>query len=289
MAITLASLKKGRELKPPLILMHAVPGIGKSTWASEALNPVFIQTEEGLNTLDVVKFPLAKTVDDVFDSIGALAKEDHGFNTVVIDTLDWFEKLAHNRVREEKGADIFTDYGKGYVFALPHITKLLDGLTFLRNTRNMAVVILGHTCIKGFNPPDAPGYDKYQLDVHKEVASTVEEWAEVVLFANYKVFVTKEDAGFGKEKGKAVGKGDRVIYTQERPPFRAKNRYNLPAELPMNYAAFARAMEDGLKSMEKGKASPSLPTPVTTNVAHGVGTGQAPLHAPVETQASATA
>lgn len=256
MAITLSSLKKGREIKPPLILQYGVHGIGKSTWASEAPAPVFIQTEEGLNTLDVVKFPLAKGVDDVYGAIGALAKEDHQFKTVVIDTIDWFERLVHMEVRKRHGESIFTDYGKGYKFAIPYFDTLLDGLTHLRDNKGMSVIILGHAKVTQFNAPDSPAYDRYAPDLHEAVATAVEEWADAVLFANYKVFVTKEDVGFGKQEGKATGKGDRVIYTQERPPHRAKNRYNLPFELPMNYAAFVRSMGEGLKMMAASKTPP---------------------------------
>lgn len=253
MAVTLSSLKKGREIKPPLIVLFGTHGVGKSTWASQAPDPVFIQTEEGLNTLDVVKFPRATSIQDVYDSIGALAKEEHSFKTVVLDTIDWFEKLVHAQVRKEHKETIFADYGKGYKFAVPHFETLLDGLTHLRDKRNMSVVLIGHAKISSFSAPDAPAYDRYSLDLHELVASTVEEWADAVFFANYKVFVTKEEMGFGREQSKAHGKGDRIIYTQERPPYRAKNRYNLPLEIPMAYSAFLRGMTEGLKLMEQSK------------------------------------
>lgn len=262
MAITLSSLKRGREIKPPLIVFYGVHGIGKSTWGSEAVEPVFIQTEEGLNTLDVTKFPKATSVHDVYLAIAALAKEEHTFKTVVLDTIDWFEKLVHFEVRKVHGEAIFTDYGKGYKFAIPYFEKLLEGLTYLRDNRGMSVIVLGHSKITQFSSPDQPAYDRYSLDLHDGVATTVEEWADAVLFANYQVFVTKEDVGFGKKEGKASGKGDRVVFSQERPPYRAKNRYNLPLELPMSYGAFVRAMGEGLKSMQASKIPAPQPSPV---------------------------
>jgi len=255
MGISLSTLKRGKEVKPPLILLYGVHGIGKSTWASEAPDPVFIQTEEGLNTLDVVKFPLSKTIDDVYGAIGALVNEDHKFKTCVIDSIDWAEQLVHKAVRQKHGESIFTDYGKGYKFAVPFITNLLDGLTHLRDKKNMMIILLGHAKIFAFNSPEAPAYDRYAPDLHEQVATVCEEWADAVLFANYKVYVTKEDAGFGKQEGKATGKGDRVIYTQERPPYRAKNRYSLPHDLPMNFGAFLRGMSEGLKLTPQGSAA----------------------------------
>lgn len=265
MALSLDSLKRGKEIKPPTIFLYGVPGVGKSTLASESRNPVFIQTEEGLNTLDVVKFPLATSVDDVFQAIGVLANEEHKFDTLVLDSVDWFEQLVHRDVRKKHGETIFSDYGKGYKFAVPYFLMLLDGLKALRDKKNMAIMLLGHSKIAPFNAPDTPSYDRYVPDMHDAAATAIEEWCELVLFANYKTYVTEKAAGFNKVEGKASGKGDRVIYTQERPPFRAKNRYNLPPELPMNYGAIERAMVEGLKNPHtNGAAAPEPKAKKTT-------------------------
>jgi hypothetical protein len=213
-----------------------------------------------LNTLDVVKFPRATTHQDVYDAIGALSKEEHSFKTVVVDTIDWFERLVHTEVRRIHKDTIFADYGRGYKLAVPYFDTLLEGLTHLRDKRNMSVILLGHAKITQFSAPDTPAYDRYTLDLHESVATSIEEWADCVLFANYKVFVTKEDVGFGRQEGKAHGKGDRSVFTQERPPYRAKNRYNLPLEIPMAYDAFLRGMSEGLKLMQQAKVpAPQAP------------------------------
>ena len=109
MAITLASLKKGREIKPPLIVRYGVHGIGKTSWAAEAIDPVICQTEEGANAFDVVKFPLSRSIHDVFGAISALMNEEHSFKTFVLDTIDWYERLVHNEVRQKHGESIFAD------------------------------------------------------------------------------------------------------------------------------------------------------------------------------------
>lgn len=258
MAITLASLKKGLEVKPPLTLLYGVHGVGKSTWASEAPNAVFIQTEEGINNLDVTKFPKCNTVADVMDQLAALYNEEHNFETLVLDSIDWFEKIVHRKVREIHGETIFADYGKGYKFSIPFFQQLLAGLTALRDKKNMQIILLGHAKAFQFNAPDTPNYDRYAPDLHESVCSEVEECCDNVLFANYRVFVVKEDVGFGKSEGKASGKGDRVVYTQERPPFRAKNRFWLPQELPMSYAAFLKGMRDGLASRKAPVSAPAV-------------------------------
>lgn len=247
MAFSLADIKTGRDLKPPRVVITGTQGIGKSTFASQFPSPVFLPTEDGLHTIDCAKFPRASKESEVLEAITSLYTENHNFKTLVIDSIDWYEKLVHDAVRELYGDKIFTDFGKGYTFSVPYFSKLLEALSALRDHREMAIVLVGHVAIKRFDAPDTAGYDRYVPDLHEKVGSLVVEWADVVLFANYKVYVSKEDAGFGKKVGKGLGQADRVIYTEERPAWKAKNRYNLPPELPLDYSAFSLAMEEGLK------------------------------------------
>ena len=59
-------IKTKAEKKPPRIVVHGIHGIGKSTFASQAPAPVFLITEDGLTNIEVDHFPLAKTLDDVW-------------------------------------------------------------------------------------------------------------------------------------------------------------------------------------------------------------------------------
>jgi AAA domain-containing protein len=81
MAMSLASLNRTAALKPPRILIHRVAGVGKTTFAAGTPDPVFVLTEDGLGTLEVEHFPLARTFDDVDAALTALYSEEHGFKT----------------------------------------------------------------------------------------------------------------------------------------------------------------------------------------------------------------
>ena len=52
MAISLASLERSSAIKPPRILVHGVHGVGKTTFAAGAPDPVFIVTEDGLGVIN---------------------------------------------------------------------------------------------------------------------------------------------------------------------------------------------------------------------------------------------
>lgn len=220
------------KLKPPRILLHGVHGVGKTTFGASAPHPIIIQTEDGLAGLSVPHFDLASDLDTVFSQMTALIKQDHEYKTLVVDTIDWLEKLIWDKIVSDHKTNISDiseiGYGKGYAMALQYWSRFVNGLDKIRD-KGMVVLLLAHNEVKHFDPPDGDGYDRYQVKLHKAASAKIEEWADCVLFANYKVYVTESN---GKSKG--TGAGERVLYTSERPAWKAKNRYNLPLEMPMD-------------------------------------------------------
>jgi hypothetical protein len=231
------------------MLIHGVAGVGKTTFAAEAPKPVFILTEDGLGTLDVEHFPLAKSFDDVIGALAALYTEEHAYRTVVIDSVDWLEPLVWARACRDNGWKSVEDagYGKGYVAALDLWRQYLDGLNALRDERGMTIVQIAHTDIKRFDSPEHDPYDRYVIKLHNRAAALLQEYADIVLFANYRISTVKADVGFNKKVNRALGSGERVIHTAERPAFLAKNRYGLPDSVPLDWTSFAQAMPDSLK------------------------------------------
>ena len=240
MAINLASLQRTRSQRPPRLVVFGSHKIGKSTFAASAPNPVFIQTEDGLDGIDTTAFPLAKTFDDVLTAIGQLYSEQHSFETVVLDSLDWTERLIWSYTAKMHGKDDIEAFGysKGYVFALDQWKLLLDGLNALRNDRGMAVICLAHHAIKRFDAPDIEPYDRYQIKLHDRASALVQEWADVIGFANYEVFTKKTDVGFNKDVVRGVSTGRRLLHLTERPAFQAGNRYGMPDSVELSWPAF---------------------------------------------------
>lgn len=229
-----------KQHKPPRILIYGPQGLGKSTFGSKAKKPVFIQTEDGLDAINVPAFPLAKTYADVKQQLTELCNQDHDFETLVIDSLDWLEpliwqELMQTRPTDEKGRQIKSiddyGYGKGYVYAMDYWNEYIRAVNYLRNERNMMVIQTAHAHVRRFDNPETDAYDRYEIKLHKSAAAKIQEHCDMVLFANYFVGIKKEDVGFNGERKRAIGSGDRIIYTEERPSFLAKNRYGLPPEI----------------------------------------------------------
>jgi hypothetical protein len=241
MAVSLASIKRSGQPKPPTVLLYSVHGIGKTTFGACAPNPIFIQTEDGLGAIEADTFGIMKSYGDIMDAIGVLYNDEHDFKTVVLDSADWAEPMVWAETARINGwKDIETPgYGRGYVAALDCWKMLIDGLTALRDERGMGVVIAAHSEIKRFDSPDTEPYDRYQPKLHKGASAIVQEAMDCVLFANYRVSTVKTDSGFNKKVVRGVGSGERLIFTSERPAFLAKNRWSLPDSLPLSWDEFA--------------------------------------------------
>jgi hypothetical protein len=247
----LDNIQSGRENRPPRIMIYGSEGVGKSTFGADAPKPIFIQTEDGLGEIDCAKFPLAKSVSEVMAELMALRDEPHDFQTVVIDSADWLERLIFDEVCREFGVRNIEKadggYGRGYTHALTHWRRVIALLEELRDKRGMMAILVAHSKVERFEDPENAAYDRYTPRLHKHACGLLSEWVDAVLFANKKFRVQKENERAIAAPIGADG-GERIIRTVGSPACIAKNRYGLPAELPLSWDAFITAwqqIEDG--------------------------------------------
>lgn len=237
----LDQVQTGRRVAPRRVMLYGTHGIGKSTFGAMAPKPIFIQTEDGLAEINCDRFPLTQAFDEAIQALAELYTGEHEYRTVVVDSLDWLERLIHADVCRQKGVSNIEDigYSKGYAFALTQWRDFLTGLDALRNDRGMTIVLLAHARIERFENPETETYDRYVPRLHKFASSLIQEWCDEVLFATYRVHTKVNDEGFGRKKAKGIGTGERILRTTERPAHVAKNRLNLPEELPLDWNAYA--------------------------------------------------
>jgi hypothetical protein len=241
-----SEIKRVTATLPPRLLIHGQEGVGKTTLATKFPAPIFLQTEDGIPTgIEVDSFGLLRNFNSVRAALTALASEPHEFRTIVVDALDALEGLIWQDLCATQGwASIEQPgYGKGYVAADVWWRDVLAGLDYLRQQRGMVIVLIAHSAIETVNDPRAASYTSYQLRLHKRARGLVQDWCDAIGFLAPDLIVREDDAGFGKKRTHADGGSQRWLHLEARPSFVAKNRYGLPAKMPVpvdfNYGALA--------------------------------------------------
>lgn len=242
---------------PQKILAYGVQGLGKTTFGCTFERPILLRIEDGAAALDVATFPkLIESMAELCEAIQALHGE-HDFKTVVVDSLDWMEPLIWANTCARLGIESIEKmgYGKGYVEADADWRMIMGGFDSLRLTRGMDIVLIAHAEVKNFQPPDGDPYDRYQIKLHKRAWALWQEWADMVLFANYRRTMrkTKDGGKSGQDKFRAEGAGERCLYTDERPAYVAKNRWSLPHEIFVGQDKLWRAFHEALAAATGGK------------------------------------
>lgn len=238
---------KGKILSAQKVVVYGPEGIGKSTFASLFQKPLFIDIENSTNNLDVDRLRQPKSWSELAEQVKEFSQDPHGYKTLVIDTIDWAELLCIQHVCAAAGKSGIEDfgYGKGYTYVKEQFGKFLNALTDIGQKRGVNIVLTAHARLSKFEQPDEAGaYDRYTLKLTDSpkvsTAALVKEWADAMLFVNYKTYVVTDEK---TKKAKATG-GRRVMYTQHNPCWDAKNRWGLPEEVDFDYSVIAPYIPD---------------------------------------------
>ena len=236
------------------VVLYGVEGIGKSTFASQFPNPLFIDTEGSTSNMNVQRLDNPNSWQMLIDEVNYV-KQTKICSTLIIDTADWAETLANKHVIARNGITSIEDlgYGKGYTMVKEEFGKLLNLLSELTDD-GINVVVTAHAELKKKEEPDQMGaYDRYQLKLSRQCAPLLKEWSDMVLFANYETTIVTDS----KTKSKKATGGQRVMFTTHHPAWDAKNRHNLPEKLPFDFSSIAQLFQPAAPV-----AQPE-PTPVT--------------------------
>lgn len=251
-------ITKGKRARAQKVVIYGTEGIGKSSLASQFPEPLFIDTEGSTDNMDVARLDKPTSWIMLNNQIAFIKANPTVCKTLVIDTIDWAESLCVDNLcamHGKKGIEDF-GYGNGYVYAKEEMGRFLNKLQDLIEI-GINVVLTAHAQIRKFELPDEMGsYDKYELKLGKKTSSQtaplVKEWADLLLFCNYKTYLISQEKS---NKKKAQG-NQRVMYTEHNPAWDAKNRHGLPSELPLDYSSIAHIF----KTEEKEEVKKTIQT-----------------------------
>lgn len=253
------NITKGKVPSAVRCVCFGPEGVGKSTFASKFPEPLFIDTEGGTKQLDVSRFPTPETWQELLDEIDAVIEEPEICRTLVIDTIDRAEVLLVNALLKEGSCDSIEKYGGGYGKGYTALQErfLKDFLNRLDRViaKGVNVTLVAHAQMRKFESPDDQPYDRWELKVSKKVAPIVKEWSDILLFMNYDITVIEEGG-----KMKAKGRAKRMMHANHHPTYDAKNRYNLPDDMPLDFKPL-EAIYKGDVRKTKDKTSLQIDTP----------------------------
>jgi hypothetical protein len=239
------------------IILNAVEGFGKTTAGAHAEKAfgMMARGETGLVTLmNAGRVPAVDTVlnDDgsprqieswteTLAVVDALGSTDHRLS--FLDAMGGFERLCHEHVCvRDFGGDWsdkgFMSFHKGYAQSVGDWLGLLAKLDRLVEA-GRTVLLLSHAQIRKFQNPTGPDFDRYVSDCHQTTWAATAKWTDAVLFGTFATAVTGGKTGEKATKGKGIGGTQRVIYTERRDSWDAKNRYGMPEsiDIPSDYQA----------------------------------------------------
>lgn len=241
----LANVQKGKIQYPDFVVIYGVDGIGKSTFAAQAPDVIFVgpEADKGTANMDVARYPnQPKNYSEMMAAIKDLTDNPHPFKSVAVDSIDHIEPMIWNKVCEDYGVAsieaVMGGFGKGYVEANKLWRDMIGALSNLRDKRKMNVIIIAHSMVKAFNDPQTNAtYDRFQLKLNEKASALWREHVDCVFFANFEVYTKQDD----KKRTRAYGEGTRMMFTERRPGFDAKNRMTLPPILTLDWNEFIRA------------------------------------------------
>lgn len=234
------------KLDPPRIVLNAVEGWGKTSYGAHAPKAAILcaagdtgyATLLGAGRVPAILGTEIRTWAELFDTIEGLAQNDTEVGTLILDAIGGFERMCHEVVcKQHFGGDWgdkgFLSFHKGYELAAGEWLGLLSRLDRLRASRGTTIVLLSHCKVGTFKNPMGSDFDRYASDVHAKTWAPTARWADVVLFGNFETIVEGGGEGDKRKKGKGVGMANRIVYTERRDAFDAKNRYGMPPMIQM--------------------------------------------------------
>jgi len=218
----------GKQKRAQRIVIYGVESVGKTTFASQFPRPLFLDIELGSAHLDIDRTEI-KDWKELIAAINESKATD--FQTIVIDSIDWAERLGQEDLLASTKKTSIEDfgYGKGWIMVAERISRILMSLDELIDA-GKNVVLIAHSKIAKFEAPDAlAAYDRYELKLTKHSSPLVKEWADELWFMRFKTKVSTSESG----KGKGLGGKERIIQTTHSAAYDAKTRSGLPEEMPM--------------------------------------------------------
>lgn len=243
---------------PKITTLYGINKIGKTTFVCEFPNHILFDIEKGSNSiLKANRVTMEWTYELLLQALTELLTTEHKYTTVGIDSVEALETMIHAKIlRDENVASIelaYGGYGKGFTRAREMMTDVMHIAMKLRDQKKMNVFLIGHSQSKTLTDAMSDTqYEQHTLRTNDKMASVIRDLSDNIIFIGRKMMTAKKN---GEEV--AVTDNKPYMFTTWSKGAIAGNRSNLPAEMPLDYTTYVRALELGrtrVKPLEEVKA-----------------------------------
>lgn len=216
-------------------LIYGAPKVGKSTLASQFESPLFVAAEAGLNALETFNVPVGDW--ETFIQICAeIAKGEHKYKTIVIDTVDNLFKFCSNYICKKQNIqhESELEWGKGWKLVKEEFFRVITKLSHLK----YGLVLISHA-----EPSEIKTRTGF---ITKWVPTMSNQAKEVVLpICDFIFFCTIEMTQEGEK---------RLIRCRPSENWEAGSRFKTWSNcLEMSYEAIKCEFEKVIKNEREGK------------------------------------
>lgn len=291
----MAKIRTGRKRRPRRLLCYGPGGIGKSTFAlmlAAALNlrSLFMSLEEGTDDLNV------DGATDLFTNAAAaklflsdFAEGDEDYRQfhngmLIVDTIDDWQRLVEAQVAEKFGVSDpkEVDWGKGKAAVNGEMKKLIEGFNYVQRKTGCWIVLLAHESVMRYDDPRSEPYDRYRPALYEETGEDLMGWCDEVIFANYDIDTASSDVGFNRQRNRAIGDGQRYMFTSEQATHKAKRRFNMPNKLPFHAGHYVEHLKAHYASgANDAPVDPPADQPTASELAQGAAAVREPIDDPM--------
>ena len=216
------SIIESTSISPPKIILYGEPGVGKTTLAASA-GCLLIDCEQGAGSIPGLKrTPYLAKWTQMRDWLYEIARDGMKEKVLAIDTLDWMlTRIQEHVVMDLDGDATITNtigsshggYFKGREVVQNIVYRELIPVLNKINDNGVALLLLAHAKHEKSN--SAEGFDRSCAvpSIPSWIRDPFTEWSDAVFYAD----------------------SERNIATECSNLVFAKNRYQLPAKIPLNW------------------------------------------------------
>ena len=231
----LSSIAKPND-RPIICTITGDAGLGKTSLAATFPRPIFIRAEDGLQAIPLATrpdaFPILTSVDDLWEQLTALIKENHDYKTLVIDSITQLDTLFLNYIvdtdpkKPKSIAQALGGYGAGFQAMSSLHGRVRKAAGILNETKGMNIVFIAHAETETIELPDQDPYTRYNIRMQKKSVSHYSDNTDLV------AYLKLETHTFGEgDKKKAISDGTRILVTYASAANISKNRFGISEDI----------------------------------------------------------